>query len=88
MKDIFSVVPEDVHISCVTRWRPNEIKMGVSDLQIWDLFKNRPNSDLYLINNLHAKLYKSDEECLIGSSNLTLKALGWTKNHNLEILMS
>jgi len=36
---------------------------------------------------LHAKYYRADNECLVGSANLTNRALGWSNQSNLEILI-
>ena len=37
--------------------------------------------------SLHAKYYRADSRCLIGSANLTAKALGWTHPSNIELLI-
>lgn len=78
---------DDLAVTCVTRWRPNEIALGVSDLEIWNLFRDHPNRKLYLRHDLHAKFYRADEQCLVGSANLTLTALGWTQTPNYELLV-
>ena len=36
---------------------------------------------------MHAKYYRADKGCLIGSANLTATALGWSPNPNVEILV-
>jgi len=76
-----------VSLTVVTRWRPEEIKQGVSDIEIWDLVSTRPQSDLRLCSNLHAKYYRGDDNCLVGSANLTNAALGWSRAPNLELLV-
>lgn len=78
---------QQVKIYCVTRWRPEEIATGVGDIDIWLLLKERGNSQLWIRNDLHAKYYRADETCLIGSANLTSTALGWAPNPNLELLL-
>lgn len=80
-------VPRGVRIRCVTRWRPEEIVLGVSDTDVWPLLKHRGDSSLYLCNNLHAKYYRADENCLVGSANITAAALGWAHQPNLELLI-
>jgi hypothetical protein len=80
-------VSPSVGIQCVTRWRPEEIAMGVSDIDVWLLLKERGNSQLWLRHDLHAKYYRADQHCLIGSANLTATALGWSAQPNLEILL-
>ena len=54
---LLSVISGDVAVTCITRWRPEEIKSGVSDLAVWDCLKERPGSGLYLKHNLHAKYW-------------------------------
>ena len=77
----------DVSLLCVTRWLPSEIASGASDLEVFEIVRNRQGS-LWLRQNLHAKYYRGDEQVLIGSANLTNSALGWTSGPNLEILVS
>jgi hypothetical protein len=78
---------QQVKIHCFTRWRPEEIAIGVSDIDIWLLLKDRGNSQLWIRSDLHAKYYRADKTCLIGSANLTATALGWASNPNLELLL-
>lgn len=86
LKRIIDAIPVDGQIKVVTRWRIDEIAMGVSDLEIWELIKLRGNSSLMLKPTLHAKYYRADQSIAFGSANLTDAALGWSKNPNLEIL--
>jgi hypothetical protein len=81
-------VSTEVKVRCITRWHPEEILAGVSDLEVWTIIKARPNSSLWLRHNLHAKFYRADEKCLIGSANLTASALGWSDYPNFEILVA
>jgi hypothetical protein len=76
-----------VDVCVVTRWRPQEIKAGVSDIEIWDLLKERPRTALMLRQDLHAKYYRGDDQCLVGSANLTGTALGLSRAGNLELLL-
>jgi hypothetical protein len=71
----------------VTRWLPQDIKAGVSDIEIWDLVKGRAQTRLLLRQDLHAKYYRADDHCLVGSANLTLSALGLSAAPNLELLI-
>ncbi|ELS01833.1 hypothetical protein Xen7305DRAFT_00015400 [Xenococcus sp. PCC 7305] len=52
------------------------------------MIKKRPNSSLWLRPDLHAKYYRADDCCLVGSANLTGKALGWSDCANLELLVA
>ncbi len=76
-----------VSIVCVTRWRPEEIKMGVSDIGVWSALVEKGNSKLFLLSNLHAKYYRADSHILIGSANLTQSALGWSSMPNIELMV-
>lgn len=84
---VLGVVPSTVQITLVTRWRVEEIHAGVSDLEVWDMLEARGNSRLLLFPSLHAKYYRGDSQCWIGSANLTQKALGWVANPNLELMI-
>ncbi|GIK64262.1 MAG: hypothetical protein BroJett018_20560 [Chloroflexota bacterium] len=88
IKRLLGYVATSVEVKCITRWRPDEILAGVSDLEVWDFLQSQPNTELWLRSDLHAKYYRADEQCLIGSANLTQAALGWAGNSNLEILIS
>lgn len=87
LEKLFKAIHSDVVVHCITRWRPEEIAQGVSDLEVWHVVQNRPNTVLWLHNNLHAKYYRVDNQCLIGSANLTHTALGWVQNPNYELLI-
>lgn len=83
-----AAVPDDVtDITFITRWKPEEVAAGVTDLEVLDLVDSRPGAKLLLHPCLHAKLYRVDERCLLGSANLTSKALGWAAPPNLELLV-
>lgn len=86
LERILNAIPVGIQVKVVTRWRVDEIAMGVSDLEIWDLLRLRGNASLWLKPNLHAKYYRADANIAFGSANLTDAALGWSRNSNLEIL--
>ncbi|MGN8171685.1 phospholipase D family protein [Agrobacterium sp. 22117] len=87
LKRLLPALTENVTLEVVTRWHPEEIAAGVSDLEVFDLIAARPRSRLSLLDNLHAKLYRGDGNYLAGSANLTATALGWCDNPNLELLL-
>ena len=72
-------------ITCVTRWLPEDIASGVCDLDILAIFQMR-DGRLLIHPHLHAKYYRGDTRCLIGSANLTRRGLGWNVPPNLELV--
>ncbi len=88
LQTILSVVPETVPVKIVTRWRAAEVAVGISDLEVLQIATDRSNTELWPLDDLHAKLYLADDKCLVGSANLTASALGWSKNSNIELLIS
>lgn len=80
-------VSDNVQVTCITRWRPEDIASGVCDLEIFDLIKNRGRSVLLIHPHLHAKFFAADTSCLVGSANLSHTALGWRAPSNLELLI-
>lgn len=82
---ILSAVPDGVHISLYTRWRPDEVAAGVSDTDVLPAVQAR-GGRVYLHDRLHAKYYRNHECVLLGSANLTATALGWAASPNLELL--
>lgn len=78
LEKLMNKISPDVSLRCITRWFPEEIVAGVSDLEVWSLIQQRSNSSLWLRPDLHAKYYRADQRCLVGSANLTGKALGWS----------
>lgn len=78
---------DEVEVTCVTRWHPHEIAAGVSDLSVWRHFRHLPRRRLFLRQDLHAKYYRCDGECLVGSANITAAAFGYSATPNLELLV-
>lgn len=73
--------------TCVTRWLPADIAAGVCDLEILDLVEKYPGGKLLVHPHLHAKYYRADQRCLIGSANLTNRGLGWVTPSNIELVV-
>ncbi|MFA6180017.1 MAG: phospholipase D family protein [Candidatus Methylopumilus sp.] len=86
LSKILEVIPVTSKVKVVTRWKPEEIAAGVSDLEIFALLQSR-SIELFLHPALHAKLYRVDEKCLIGSANITESALGWSWQPNIELMV-
>lgn len=87
LRTVLSVIGEGVPVRMVTRWRAAEVASGISDLEVFELANERPNTELALLDELHAKLYLADDEGLAGSANLTATALGWAERSNVELLL-
>lgn len=84
---VLSAVEEAISVRIVTRWRAAEVAAGVSDLEVFELVQERANTELALLDDLHAKLYLADDSGLAGSANLTAAALGWSERSNVELLL-
>ncbi|MET7684429.1 phospholipase D family protein [Streptomyces sp. NPDC005423] len=83
-----AAVPSSVQkITCVTRWTPAEVAAGVSDPEIIEAVQSDERISIALCPSLHAKLYRADARCLVGSANLTGKATGRVPNANVELLL-
>ena len=87
LETVLSVVEASVFVRIFTRWRAAEIAAGVSDLAVFEIANERPNTELKLLDDIHAKLYIADNRGLVGSANLTATALGWAERSNVEILI-
>ena len=53
-----------------------------------DVLEERGRFTLALVDSLHAKLYIAGDDCLAGSSNVTLSGLGETSDGNIEVLVA
>lgn len=87
LRRLLQAIPAAAEVTIVTRWIPEEVAHGVCDLGILDLATERPKTQLLLHPCLHAKYYRVDSRCLVGSANLTATALGWCPVPNIEILL-
>lgn len=83
---LVNAVPPGAKARVVTRWRPQDVLSGVSDLRALEICRTR-GIPLFLRDDLHAKLYVVDNRCLVGSANITETALGWRTPSNLELLV-
>ena len=87
IKRILGIIPDDVNLTVVVRFRPADIAARVTDFAIVDEVTKRPNTTLRAHPSLHAKIYRVDHRVLIGSANLTNSALGWCSTPNVETLV-
>ena len=82
------ILDEQAQVSCKTTWVPHDVAKGISDPQIFYLLEDRGNSELYLVDRLHAKLYVADKNCLVGSANVSHSAFGERYDGgNIELLV-
>lgn len=85
---LLASVPEGVRVQVTTRWRPEEIANGVSDLEALEVCR-RHGAELRLVDRLHAKLFVVDDrDAMLGSANVTARGLGVSTGHNLEVLFA
>lgn len=87
LRKLLTALPSTVPVTCLTRWRLEEIVAGVSDIDCWKIVSDRENSKLRLLSNLHTKYFRFDDAAYIGSANLTMTALGWSRTPNAEALV-
>lgn len=81
------ITDESAKVTIYTRWYAAEVAARVSDLEVFDVCNERAATSLYLVDSLHAKLFRAGTQCLAGSANVTDKALGWTYPSNIELLL-
>ncbi len=74
-------------LTCITRWLPVDVASGVSDLEVLDLIRGLAGAKLLVHPHIHAKYYRGDQRCLVGSANLTGRGLGWVTPANAELLV-
>jgi len=87
-EELVAKVPSSVtKIACVTRWTPAEVAAGVSDPEIIEVAAKDDRVSITLCPSLHAKVYRVDDRCLVGSANLTGKATGRVPHSNVELLL-
>jgi hypothetical protein len=77
----------DERVIIVTSWRKDHLLSGVSKLELYELVKENPKWQLYVNDNLHAKVYSLDlESGFLGSANLTYTGLMDDTKSNYEVL--
>ena len=77
-------IDQGVSLRLITRARLEDFLSGSSDLDAFEALLNR-DADIFLLDNLHAKVFIKDKtEAIIGSANLTDAGL----QENLEIGVS
>ena len=82
---VLSDISSTASLICITRWNPQDLVVGASDLECRTII-NQLGGSFRLRQSLHAKYYHIDDVVLVGSANLTSSAMGWSPQSNLEIL--
>jgi len=83
---VIAGVPSNTPIRVVTRWLDDELAIGISDCRIYESLSERGEPEIYLLDSLHAKYYRSDDGVIVGSANVTSRALNDGPGSNFEIL--
>jgi hypothetical protein len=85
-KAISRVLAFDTKLDIVTRFDHDLFSNGSSSLGALVYLAKRPNTNIYAVDRLHAKIYICGDKALIGSANFTDRGLGFSVYSNLELL--
>lgn len=89
LRRLLDAMPETVsQCICITRWLPEDIAVGVCDLEIYDDLSQARGGRLLVHPHLHAKYFSNGQQSLVGSANLTARGLGWHTPSNVELLVA
>lgn len=88
LRALIAAIPDAVYeFICITRWLPEDVASGVCDIEIFEDVSARGGT-LYVHPHLHAKYFSNARTALVGSANVTGRALGWNTPSNVELLVS
>lgn len=85
LAQLLEMAGEGANVTCITRWTHNDIQIGASDLDCWELIA-KFGGQFRLHQRMHAKYYRFDSNSLVGSANLTASGIGYAQHPNVEIL--
>ena len=85
LRNILRGIDSHASPTVITRWTPNDLAMGSSDLECRSVVTNLGGS-FRLHPTIHAKYYRVGTVSLVGSANISGAALGWSAQPNVEIL--
>jgi hypothetical protein len=72
-------------IKVIVRWRPEDLRNGVSDIAIFPYLSEK-GIPLYINQNIHLKLYVFESNLAFSTSgNLTLRGFGYSAKQNIEV---
>lgn len=80
------IIVEHQHpnLKIITRWNPQDICSGVSDLEIYPYLRDL-RIPLYIHSRIHLKLIITDHDAFHMSSNITGRGLGLSETNNVEV---
>ena len=86
LSNLIDEVPISKNNTIVTTWKPRDVALGVSDISVYPLCKNK-NITLLINNRIHLKTYTIDDfnSCIVTSSNVSARGLALKKNYNYEL---
>jgi hypothetical protein len=77
LRSFLAALNKNVDLTVVTRWHLEDFQAGVSDLEVYEYLNSYfPDSNVFHLENLHAKHYRFDAMSFIGSANLTSTGFG------------
>lgn len=91
LDELSHVLPAKTGATIVTSWRLDHLLSGVASPALFDICRVRESTALYIHPRIHLKLYarditRSNNVALIGSANVTERALSDRPDANVEIL--
>ena len=89
LRRLLDVLPHTVsECTCITRWLPEDVAAGVSDLGVLDDVAKLEGGRVLVHPHLHAKYYSNGQDAIVGSANLTAQGLGWRSPSNVELMVA
>lgn len=84
LENLLTSIPSTVDIAVVSRWRAQDLVLGVSDTEAYCFCRSR-GIPFGISLDFHGKLYFFDEsEIFLGSANLTSRGFSLSKTGNIE----
>lgn len=76
---------QNLKITIITTLKLNDLVLGASDIKLYPYAKSK-SIHIFYNNRVHLKAYVRDwQECIVGSSNLSMRGMGMSNNHNYEL---
>jgi hypothetical protein len=86
LSKLLSEIKDFENCTIVTTWKPRDIALGISDISVYSLCKEK-NIILLINNRIHLKAYTVNDfdSCIVTSSNVSARGLALKKNYNYEL---